>query len=155
MFNLLQDRVGKARDEGITRNKQHRKTVRHRNASRGNHVCCARTDRRGADHDLLTTSSLCESCRGEPHSLLVLSAPHRQFGAVHFERVTQACHVAVAKDSIYTGEERNVLSVDDGSLSDEVSNECFRCCQSNGLIFHLHSLPSQQPFPRSLNPTSQ
>ena len=134
VLDLLQHRIRQTAGEGVTRNQQQRDAVGVRHSSGGDHVRCARADRRGRHHDLATTHRLRVGGGGERHALLVLSPPGRQFVLMLLERVTQAGDVAVTEDREHPREERGDAAVGHhGLLSDEVPDDGVGRCESDRL----------------------
>ena len=108
VLDLLQHRIGRARDEHVARQQQHRQPVDVRERGGGDEVGGARPDRRRARHHAPAEVRLGVRDRRVRHRLLVVRAIRRQHVAVRVQRLADAGDVAVAEDREHAAEERRL-----------------------------------------------
>jgi hypothetical protein len=111
ILELLQHRIGRARNEDVAGEEQHGKAVDVRGGGRGHEVGRARPDRRRARHHAPAEVGFREGDRRVRHRLLVVRAIRRQLRAVAIERFADAGDVAVAEDRPDAREERHLATV--------------------------------------------
>ena len=143
VLHLLQHRIGQPVHERVAREDQHRQPVGMGRARSRHHVERARPDRGRRDHDLAPALRLGVAHGRQRHGLLVLPAPGRQPVLDRLQRLRETGHVAVAEDREHTGEERNLLPVDDGVLAAKIADQGLRHRQAYGIAWHRRPLPAQ------------
>ena len=98
IFDLLQHRIRRTRDEDIAGKKEHRQAIHMRERRRRHEIGCPRPDRCRARHHAPAHVRFSVSNRGVRHCLLAVRAIRRQFVSHRIQRFADAGDVAVAED---------------------------------------------------------
>ncbi len=134
VLDLLKHRIGRARNENVAGQQQHRQTVHMRERRRRDEIRRARADRRRDRHHPSAEMRLCVSDRAVRHRLLVLRAQRRQLVTMLIQRLAEARDVAVPEDREHAAEEQlgaaAVFRRD--ALRREVTHERLRGGQADG-----------------------
>jgi hypothetical protein len=131
MLKLLEHRVWQAGDKGVAAQHQDRQTVGMGQCSSGHEIGRARTCRCGAEHETLAQMVFGVGGRGKAHRLLVLAAIERQGVLNVVERLTQAGHIAMAKDAETTTAKTDTATINLDELGIEVAHDGLRHRQFN------------------------
>ena len=141
MLQLLEHRVGQARQERVAAEHQHRQAVGMGERRGGQQVRRARSRARGAEHETLAQPLFGIGGRGEAHAHLVLAAIERQGVARVVQRLAEAGDVAVAEDAEAAAADAPFLAVDLDVLGGEMADDRLRRRQTDRVIGHGGSSP--------------
>jgi hypothetical protein len=133
ILDLLQHRIGPAVGENIAGQQEQRQAVDMGHRRRRHHVKCPRPDRGGASHHAPPPHCLGEGDRRMGHGLLVMGAVGRQFSSDPEQGLADPRHIAVTEDRPDSGEERQLLAIDDGHLAGEEFHQRLRRGEADGL----------------------
>ncbi len=140
VLHLLEHGVDDAVREVVAAEEEQRESVGVGDGGGGHHVRAPRADRRGRDHDPPPPHRLGVGNGGECHRLLVVAPPHRQHVLDGLERFGERRDVPVSEDAERPGEERDLLTVDDGVLGSEPLDDGLGRGEPDGLHGSLLSL---------------
>ena len=133
ILDLLQDGVRPAVGEHVAGQEKERQTVHMRERGSRYHVGGAWADRARHRHEPAAETCLCKGDRGMRHRLLVVGPIGRQLIAHLIKRLAHSGNIAVTEKRPDTRDKRNFLSLDFRHLPHEITGQCLRHCQSDGL----------------------
>ena len=137
ILHLLQHRIGRARDEDVAGQQQHRQPVHMSNGRRRQHIGRTWSDRRGTGHHAPAHIRFRVRDRGKRHGLLVVRAISRQLFAYLIQRFADASHVAVAEDREHAAEQRQ-FAIEVRTQCCQIAHQCLRHGQADRAA---HALP--------------
>ena len=140
MLDLLQYRIGQARDVAVAAQQQHRQAVGVRDRRGGQHVCRARPGGGRREQEALAQLLPCVRDSGHRHRLFVLAAPQRQGVPLRVESLAQTEHIAVSEDPEAAAANPFAPGVGLDILSGEVSDERLGHRQADAARRFFHGL---------------
>ena len=133
VLQLLQHRIGQPRQKRIPAEKQHRQPVGVRKSCRRVKVRRPRPSTRRAEHEPLPKVVLGVGRCREPHRLLVLTPIERERVLVIIERLAQAGHIAMAKNTKTPAADARAFTVNFDELSIQPTDDRLCRRQTNGV----------------------
>jgi hypothetical protein len=144
MLELLEHRMRAAAGKRVAGQQQHRQPVHRRHGGAGDHIRCARTDRRRARKRLQPVLHFCVGNRCVDHPLLVAGLVIGQVFTHFFQRLSQTGHVAVTEDAENCGNKPLRCIIPGDVLRGEKSHNCLGRGQANCPHGRLLSLTSRR-----------